>query len=90
MEICEQTVYFNEVKEGEMPLHRLKVGKTAKVKGLLNNGISRRRLLDLGIIPNSIISVERKSPSGNPIAYNIRGSIIALRVEEAKNVIVEE
>lgn len=70
-------------------LNELNVGNTGIVKILLNKGLSRRRLLDLGIIPDTSISVERKSPSGNPIAYKIRGSIIALRNEEAKCIIVE-
>lgn len=70
-------------------LNELNVGNTGIVKMLLNNGLSRRRLLDLGIIPDTSISVERKSPSGNPIAYKIRGSVIALRNEEAKYIIVE-
>ncbi len=75
--------------ENEIFLDNLPIGKTAKVKALLNNGLSRRRLLDLGITPNSIIKVERYSPLRNPIAYNIRGSIIALRNEEAKYVLVK-
>ena len=70
-------------------LNELNVGSSGKVKMLLNNGLSRRRLLDLGIIPDTSIFVERKSPSGNPIAYKIRGSVIALRNEEAKYIIVE-
>lgn len=72
-----------------LKLNELQVGKTAIVTDLLNSGLSRRRMLDLGITPNSKISVERKSPSGNPVAYNIKGSIIALRNEEAKDIIVK-
>ncbi len=79
---------FERINKEELTLNKLPVGKTAKVKTLLNTGISRRRLLDLGLIPNSIVKTERLSPSGNPIAYNIKGAVIALRKKESKNVIV--
>ncbi|MTI68122.1 MAG: ferrous iron transport protein A [Firmicutes bacterium] len=73
----------------KVPLHLLPVGQKAKVIVLLNKGLSRRRLLDLGLIKDSLVKTERLSPSGNPIAYNIKGSVIALRKEETKNVLVE-
>jgi len=83
------SIGFNQLSQGNILLHQLPVGKVARVKEILSSGISRRRFLDLGIIPNSLISVERLSPSGNPIAFNIRGSIIALRKEEAQNIVVK-
>ncbi|SDZ38239.1 ferrous iron transport protein A [Proteiniborus ethanoligenes] len=83
------SMVFNQVKHEKILLHQLPVGKSARVKELLSKGLSRRRLLDLGLIPNSLVSVERISPSGNPIAFNIRGAIIALRKEEAQNIVVK-
>lgn len=72
-----------------IPLNQLPVGIKGRVVKLSSSGIERRRFLDLGLIPNSTVSTERKSPAGDPIAYNIRGSIIALRNEEAQRIIVE-
>ncbi|SHH97169.1 FeoA family protein [Sporanaerobacter acetigenes] len=72
-----------------IPLCNLLVGKSGVVTTLLSEGESRRRFLDLGLTPNTIVKAERLSPSGNPIAFNIRGTIIALRLEEAKKVLVE-
>jgi DtxR family transcriptional regulator, Mn-dependent transcriptional regulator len=46
-------------------------------------GPERRRFLDLGIIPKTIIEAEFPSPMGNPTAYRIRGALIALRREQA-------
>lgn len=74
--------------KSEISLNNLPVGSVGIVKSLSNSGVSRRRLLDLGLIPNSVVTTERQSPAGNPTAYNIRGAIIALRSEEAKNVII--
>lgn len=49
-------------------------------------GHLKRRLLDLGVIKNTKIKPVFKSISGNPIAYEIRGSVIAIRNEDAKNI----
>jgi Fe2+ transport system protein FeoA len=50
----------------------------------LSRGTERRRLLDLGIIPGTEIGVEMENPSGNPTAYRIRGTVIALRDSQAR------
>ncbi|WDV46727.1 FeoA family protein [Clostridiaceae bacterium M8S5] len=76
------------MNKNEMPLCSLQVGKKAMVKKLICQGLSKRRLLDLGITKNTTIKTVRKSPSANPIAYNIRGTIIALRNQEANNILV--
>ena len=49
-------------------------------------GSIQRRLLDLGMIKGTRIIPLFKSPAGDPIAYSIRGSVIALRKEDALNI----
>jgi len=46
-------------------------------------GVERRRLMDLGIVPGTIIRAELRSPGGDPTAYDVRGGLIALRREQA-------
>jgi ferrous iron transport protein A len=70
-------------------LNQIPVGAFAKVKRLISQGGARRRLLDLGLIRDTIVESLRKSPAGDPIAYQIRGAVIALRSEEASNILVE-
>jgi len=65
------------------------MGKKAKVKVLTSNGITRRRMLDLGLISDTEVEALQKSPSGDPVAYYIRGAVIALRSEEASKILVE-
>ena len=65
-----------------MLLTEVDIEKKVKVVSLYAHGLLRRRMLDLGIIPGTIIEVKRKSPLGDPIAYKIRDTIIALRSEE--------
>ena len=69
-------------------LAELPVQKSGKVINILCGGNKRRRFLDLGITQKTIIKNERVSPSGNPIAYNIRGTIIALRTSEAEKILI--
>ncbi|HOX03533.1 MAG: FeoA domain-containing protein [Verrucomicrobia bacterium] len=67
-------------------LHLLKPGESARVVGVSPRcrGPERRRLLDLGIVPGTVIAAELASPGGDPIAYRIRGALIALRREQAR------
>lgn len=51
-------------------------------------GAIRRRLLDLGIVKGTKILPVFKSPSGDPTAFLIRGSLIALRKEDANLILV--
>jgi len=47
-------------------------------------GPERRRLLDLGIVPGTVVTAEFTSPGGDPVAYRIRGALIALRRVQAE------
>lgn len=46
-------------------------------------GVLRRRLLDLGFVPGNIVEVMQKSPLGDPIAFRVNNTTIALRKEES-------
>ncbi|NLP46481.1 MAG: ferrous iron transport protein A [Epulopiscium sp.] len=72
-----------------IPLHQLPIGSFGIIKKLTAQGNTRRRMLDLGFIYNTTIESLRKSPAGDPIAYEIRGTVIALRNEETSNILVE-
>ena len=63
-------------------LNNISLGKTVTVSKLNCNYITKRRLLDLGIINNTPITPVLKSSIGNLIAYEIRNNIIALRTED--------
>ena len=67
-------------------LNELKVGEEAVVKELI---ASNRRLWDIGLVPGTRVKCVLKSPLGDPIAYKIRGAIIAIRREEALKIGVE-
>jgi len=66
----------------------LSIGQSARVLEIRCEGDYRRRLLDLGLIPGTPIKVVMVSPLGNPVAYRFRGSLIALRQQDASKIIV--
>lgn len=52
-----------------------------RVVNISTDGDIRRRILDIGITKGAIIEKLFESPLGEPIAFNIRGSVMALREE---------
>ena len=72
-----------------IPLNSLPLGRKARVKKLTSEGMSRRRMLDLGLILDTVVEPLLKSPGGDPVAYGIRGAVIALRSEEACRILVD-
>ncbi len=77
------------MRNNTITLDKLSLGTAGRVKELTVQGNMRRRMLDLGMIHDTIIESIIKSPAGDPVAYRIRGAIIALRSEEASKVFIE-
>ncbi len=70
----------------QMTLSQMRVGSVCRVTTLHLEGLLRRRMMDLGIIPGTAVECVRKGPSGDPTAYNVRGTTIALRKEDAAKI----
>lgn len=77
------------MNENIISLHLAHEGQSVCVKNLLSTGSMRRRLHDIGLIEGTRIKCLQKSPSGDPIAYLIRGAVIALRSEDSSKILVE-
>ncbi|MFC1802600.1 ferrous iron transport protein A [Thermoproteota archaeon] len=77
-------------KEEQETLAGIGVGEKVRVLELQCEGAIRRRLLDLGLIPGTEVRAVMLSPLGNPMAYEIRDSMIALRLEDASKIIVKQ
>ena len=45
--------------------------------------------MDLGLVPGTRIQALRQSPGGDPVAFNIRGAVIALRLDTASQVKIQ-
>ncbi len=71
-------------------LNDLKPGEKAIVSSLLSTGSIRRRLLDMGLIENTVVECVGKSPAGDPAAFLVRGAVIALRSDDSQNILIRE
>lgn len=74
---------------GPVFLYNLPVGRPAVVTSLNAGGMTRRRMMDLGLVPGTEVEALRCSPFKDPRAFKIRGAVIALRREEGCKVLVE-
>ncbi len=75
------------MKKDALPLSRLEVGQRGIVKELVDEGRNiTLRLKDLGLNEGAAVECVMVSPFGDPSAYIIKGSVIALRREDARTV----
>jgi DtxR family Mn-dependent transcriptional regulator len=74
-----------------MPLSELPDKKEAEIVALDEScqGFTRRRLLDLGMTPGARLFPEMRNFFGDPRAYRVRGTLIALRREQAAQIWVK-
>lgn len=69
-------------------LDHLKDGQSARIHELKMSGTMRHRLLDLGFTAGALVQCLQHSASGDPVAYLIRGTVIALRQEDSRMIAV--
>lgn len=67
-------------------LAEAKTGQYFQVDRMTVEGVLRRRLLDLGLVPRAVVEVLQRSPLGDPVAYRINYMTIALRKEETERI----
>lgn len=71
-------------------LKDLKIGDSARIINISGKGANKQHLLDMGLIPETIITFEAIAPLGDPIEFSLRGYKLSLRKEDAKNIKVEK
>ena len=72
-----------------MTLKAVKPGTRVMVQKLTGCGKVRRRLMDMGIIPGTVMEVQKIAPLGDPVEIKFKGYNLSLRREEADMVVVE-
>ena len=69
-----------------MTLKDLKPGDSARIENVGGEGVLRRHLLDMGMIPGTEINVVRLAPMGDPMEVRIHGYELTLRLSEAEKI----
>lgn len=72
-----------------MTLDELEVGRSAVIRAVRGEGPLRLRLLDMGLIPRTQVTLRKVAPMGDPIEIHVRGYELTLRVDDAKNIEIE-
>jgi DtxR family Mn-dependent transcriptional regulator len=73
-----------------MTLADLKPGQSARVRQVNASGAIRQRLLDMGILPDAEVRVERIAFAGDPIWIKLKGYQLSLRTNEARAVLIAQ
>ena len=69
-----------------MTLDQLPVGQTAVITSVGGQGALRRRLLDMGLIPKTAVTIRKTAPMGDPIELRLRSYALTIRLEDARTV----
>lgn len=69
-------------------LNDLKLEEKGFIKEINCDDNIKRRLLDLGLIEGTDVKLVLVSPFKDPKAYEVRGTTIALREEDAKKIYI--
>lgn len=73
-----------------MTLGQLPAGRSGVITQVGGKGVLRCRLLDMGLIPQTKVSVIKVAPMGDPIELRLRGYSLTLRREDADNIEIRE
>ena len=73
-----------------MTLNELKVGEDAVITAVGGEGVLRCRLLDMGLIPQTRITVSKIAPMGDPMELQLRGYVLTLRREDARSIEIKK
>ena len=73
-----------------MTLDTLPLGQDAVITAVGGEGALRLRLLDMGLIPRTAVTVQKVAPMGDPIQIRLRDYELTLRKEDAENIQLRE
>lgn len=73
-----------------MTLDELKIGNSAVITAVGGEGALRLRLLDMGLIPRTRVSMVKIAPMGDPMEITVRGYVLTLRREDAAKIEITE
>jgi ferrous iron transport protein A len=67
-------------------LSHLPVGATGVIAEVSGERSVRRRLMELGLVPGTKVSVVNVAPLGDPLELEVRGGRLSIRRVEAANI----
>lgn len=86
--MTDETIKINDINLQYIRLSSLKEETEGMVTKVLGCGQMHRRLLDMGIVRGSSVTLIRKAPLGGPMEIKLGNMRLTLRTAEANNIIV--
>lgn len=71
-------------------LDKLNIGDSCVVKKLSCSNVLKEKFVNFGIIEGTHITAVFKSPFNNPVAFDIRNKVIAIRNSDAAKIMVQK
>ena len=72
-----------------MTLNQLPEGKAARIESLGVESRLKRRLMDIGMIPGTRVECLERGPFGDPVAFLVRGTVMAFRSSDLEMITVK-
>lgn len=79
---------YNTNQENNLTLKDLKIKEEGVIKQIIGDKGLKQRIREMGLTPDTKIEVIRVAPLGNPIEVKLKGFLLSLRNEEARNIII--
>jgi len=73
-----------------MTLGDLKIGQSGTIESVGGEGALRLRFLDMGLIPGTMVQLQKVAPLGDPIQILVRGYELTIRLEDAGKITLQE
>lgn len=70
-------------------LDQCQIGEKVRVQSLRMSEHKSKRLMDMGLLPGTVLEIARVAPFGDPVAIKLRGFQMSFRRKEAEDIIVE-
>lgn len=70
-------------------LKDVKVGEKVTIRKLTCTGITKKKLMDMGLTKNAEVIVRKVAPLGDPLELNVRGYELSIRKADAATIEVE-
>ena len=67
-------------------MDRLKPGQSAVIQAVGGSGSLRHHLLDMGLTPQTEVTLQKTAPMGDPVQIKLRGYELTLRLDEARKI----
>ena len=69
-----------------MTLDKLKPGQSAEIISVGGEGALRQHVLDMGVIPGAVVTLQKLAPMGDPMELKLRGYSLTLRLADASRI----